>query len=529
MRNVFLYLIMICSVTILSQNSIQVSMSGSVIPANGTVFVTTAANTTVSTSFDITNTSGSTFSYTVKRFDKHMFTDTFSFASAKFSFMGNNYPVGTFTAGPLILGPGQNAGPANLLIATLDETNNNPGKTEIRYTFLNTGVPNDTFQFVLKYNYANLDWQAKPTFSGAQRQNAVAFTIANKAYIGTGNDGANKNDFWNFDPISNTWTQMASFPGTARENAVGFAIGTDGFIGTGNDGGLKNDFWKYNSTTNTWTQVANFAGTARENAVGFAIGTDGYIGTGNDGSLKNDFWKYNSITNTWLQVASFPGTPRENAVSFVVVSTGFIGTGNDGGLKNDFWQYHPLVNTWIQKASFAGSARQGAAGVGNVIGNIAFVGTGNDGSNRNDIWEYDISANLWDKKLDYAGTARSSSASFLIGNSAFFGTGNDGSSKNDFWECRPSPTTIGIHEYQDKANKVKVEAFPNPSSGIFKVKVDSRESIKLEVYDINGKKLNYSYTFNNERNIDLSKENKGSYMIKFQIGEQEITKWIFVN
>src|SRR5687768_11906654 len=76
-----------------------------------------------------------------------------------------------------------------------------------------------------------------------------------------------------------TWTQMANFGGTARWRAVGFSIGTKGYIGTGNDGVDKNDFWEWDQATNVWTQKANFTGTARSGAVGFSIGTKGYIGT----------------------------------------------------------------------------------------------------------------------------------------------------------------------------------------------------------------------------------------------------------
>ncbi len=522
MKNFLIWFSLLISFNALTQNSIQVAFNSSVIPANGTIFALTNANATTTANFDIKNISGNTYSYYVKRYDVFLFIDTFSQASAKFSFMGINYSASTYSAGPLTLSPGQNAGPANLLVAMLDEADVFSGKSEVKYTISNSTLPNDTLQFTLKYNFANLNWVSKPTFNGAQRQNAVGFSIGSKGFVGTGNDGASKNDFWYFDAVLNSWTQVANFPGTARQNAVGFSIGNDGYVGTGNDGGLKNDFWRYNSATNTWSQVANFPGTARQNAVGFSIGTDGYVGTGNDGGLKNDFWRYNSATNTWSQVANFAGTARENAVGFSMSSCGYIGTGNDGGLKNDFWQYYPPGNVWIQKASFAGSARQGATGVGS--GNVAFLGTGNDGTNKNDIWEYDVTADLWDKKLNFTGTARSSSTSFLIGNSAYFGTGNDGTNKNDFWECKPSPAIIGIEKYYLNSNRVKIEVYPNPSFGIFNVKVDTYELIKLEVYDLKGRKLNYSYTFNNNCIIDLGSEPKGNYILKIYFGKQEYSQ-----
>ena len=50
-----------------------------------------------------------------------------------------------------------------------------------------------------------------------------------------------------------------------RYGAVGFSIGSKGFIGTGVDffGNYYNDFWEYNPATNTWTQKANFGGISR--------------------------------------------------------------------------------------------------------------------------------------------------------------------------------------------------------------------------------------------------------------------------
>src|SRR5258705_11976593 len=58
------------------------------------------------------------------------------------------------------------------------------------------------------------------------RFGAVSFSIGNKGYVGTGSDGEDRKDFWEFDPIANTWTQKADFGGDARSYAVGFSIGS---------------------------------------------------------------------------------------------------------------------------------------------------------------------------------------------------------------------------------------------------------------------------------------------------------------
>src|SRR5438552_2068704 len=105
-----------------------------------------------------------------------------------------------------------------------------------------------------------------------------------------------------------TWTQKADFGGAARSGAVGFSIGGKGYIGTGYDGSDTKDFWEYDPATNAWTQKADFGGIARENAVGFSIGSKGYIGTGaNFDAAPTDFWEYDPATNAWTQKADFGG------------------------------------------------------------------------------------------------------------------------------------------------------------------------------------------------------------------------------
>src|SRR5687768_15100294 len=76
----------------------------------------------------------------------------------------------------------------------------------------------------------------------------------------------------------NTWTQKANFGGTARWGAAGFAIGTKGYIGTGYDNTLRNDFWEWDQVTDTWSQKANYGGGNLFEAVGFSVGNKGYIG-----------------------------------------------------------------------------------------------------------------------------------------------------------------------------------------------------------------------------------------------------------
>jgi N-acetylneuraminic acid mutarotase len=71
---------------------------------------------------------------------------------------------------------------------------------------------------------------------GLPRSSAVAFSIGQKAYVGTGFDGSHiLGDFYELDAGENTWTKM-DFPGGCRYEAVAFSIGNLGYLGTGFDG-----------------------------------------------------------------------------------------------------------------------------------------------------------------------------------------------------------------------------------------------------------------------------------------------------
>jgi N-acetylneuraminic acid mutarotase len=126
---------------------------------------------------------------------------------------------------------------------------------------------------------------------------------------------------------------------------VGFSIGNKGYVGTGlSQIFAKNDFWEYDPATDTWTQKADYGGEAVFFAVGFAINGKGYIGEGqSDGNIYYGFWEYDPILDTWTQVADFPGKPRAGAVAFSIGDQGYLGTGGRSfrPVLRDFWEFTP--------------------------------------------------------------------------------------------------------------------------------------------------------------------------------------------
>ena len=246
-------------------------------------------------------------------------------------------------------------------------------------------------------------WTQKADFAGGIRSGAVGFSIGSKGYIGTGYGRLDyQQDFWEYDPVSNSWTQKSDFAGGIRHGAVGFSIGNKGYIGTGTttnstlDG--KNDFWEYDPVSNSWTQKANCTDRSVRkdvgytNAVGFSIGNKGYVGTGADntnGTQRAWFSEYDPVSNSWTSKADYGGGITAFSVGFSIGNKGYIGIGSGtGNGSRSFWEYDPDTNTWTRKADFAGSVRRGE--VGFSIGNKGYVGTGIDWSSNyyQDFWEF---------------------------------------------------------------------------------------------------------------------------------------------
>ncbi|MEP6795190.1 MAG: hypothetical protein ABJB16_12745 [Saprospiraceae bacterium] len=88
-------------------------------------------------------------------------------------------------------------------------------------------------------------WTAMTTFPGGARQDGTGFTIGFNGYVTSGEGSNYFNDVWKYDYIGNTWTQMQDLGATARSRAVSFVVNGEAFIGTGYDGAAKQDFAGY--------------------------------------------------------------------------------------------------------------------------------------------------------------------------------------------------------------------------------------------------------------------------------------------
>ena len=248
-----------------------------------------------------------------------------------------------------------------------------------------------------KYIHEQDKWLELQKFPGTPRISAVAFSIGNKAYAGTGlvgveNTKEGTNDFWEYDPAGKNWSQKANLPGGTRYGAVGFSINGKGYIALGASQGyvsLKtnqttnyNDLWEYNPVTNKWSKKADLPEDGRADASVFIISNEAYIVLGQGNELfpvKKTSWKYSPEKNEWKQFAEFPGAPRIGAVAFSCKDKGYALGGTNGALKKfeDFWEYNAVKNKWLEKEHLPFGTL--AYGFSFVFDSAAYVCTGKIG------------------------------------------------------------------------------------------------------------------------------------------------------
>lgn len=370
-------------------------------------------------------------------------------------------------------------------------------------------------------------WEKKAAFEGNKRARGVGFAIGNRGYIGLGEDTADvmHNDFWEYDPGTDSWMQKATLPAVGRRDAVGFAIGNKGYVGTGIDaaesflGNNLNDWWEYNPVTNAWTQRQTCPLGSSWGGVYFATGFSangmGYVLCGKLGNSNytSQLWQFNPSSNSWLQKSSFPGGTRYSMSAFTVNGRCFAGLGTDENiLQNDWWEYIPSSNTWVQKSGFPGTGRFAAMGF--AIGSKGYIVGGADGGYKDELWQYDVVSDSWWVKAPFD-SPRRSVAGFVIDNAAYVGTGSGFSGKRrDFWQYEQYIT--GEEEIEIASAKI----YPNPVVSNFTIAAASSvqmfpENSLLSVIAADGKiVLQSDVSLQREITFDASGFAAGSYIVQ---------------
>jgi hypothetical protein len=192
------------------------------------------------------------------------------------------------------------------------------------FSFQPSQSTSTSLTFTLPAEVSGGEFEVKVTTGGREISSAFLFTIK--------------------DP----WSRKANLGGGARYGGFGFAIGNLGYIGGGfnNSGFLKNDFYAYDPQTNTWTRKADIPVNG-EGVASFSTDTHGYV------LYQKELWQYDPQTNKWSSKAEYPGNAIRNLSAIVSGDKAYVGGGVNfsGTLQTEQFSYNLATDEWISSGS----------------------------------------------------------------------------------------------------------------------------------------------------------------------------------
>ena len=385
--------------------------------------------------------------------------------------------------------------------------------------------------FCLSFNLSadKFVWNAKTGYPGVGRHRASGIGIGSKVYYGLGHVSSGVvnigfQDWWEYDPATNSWTQKANYPHESH-GAVGFSIGSKGYMGSGDSEsiGANNNFYEYDPILNTWTAKTPCP-LSDDGQVSFVINGLGYIGLGYGGA---GLYSYNPVTNTWtLATNAIPGSWW--GAAFVLDNKAYYVP----CFSNTLYQYDPISGLVTTKAPFIGIGRIAAAGFSvRGKGYIGLGTTGFDGPyDLKDFYFYDPILNVWDTiPKSFPGARRHFVPCVTIGDNVYFGTGTNGTNLADFWAYEWK-ISVGINEYNKETD---ISIFPNPTTDFISINLTEEVkniSPKIQIFTGDGKEV-LSQKINEAKNtFEVSNFAKGIYYISLSDETKLIsTKKIIIN
>ncbi len=349
------------------------------------------------------------------------------------------------------------------------------------------------------------------------------FALDGKGYLVTGTDqnGIIRDDFYEYDPVTDQFTQLDDFPGGARGFAIGDTWNGKAYFGFGNGvSGRLGDLWEFDPTTKSWTELASCPCAPRIHPAFIAHNDKVFVGLGGSTSGDlSDWWIYDIPTDTWTIGASFPSLRRHHPYQFAIGDDVYVGFGHGGALIfNTWYKYDMMSDTWTQMASLPAEGR--------VAGQqFSFEGKGyilsGEGEDHNameegEFWSYDPVADSWEQLPSHPSTSRWAPASFVIDSEVYIFNGI-------VYGFGPAESVIEAYKYDmsgeiSSADDIETNEglliHPNPASDylIIENSDDLNPIEQVTLYDLQGKRLkDFQLEANNQ--IDISGIESGVYLL----------------
>jgi len=208
-----------------------------------------------------------------------------------------------------------------------------------------------------EYNPSTDTWTQIPDFIGVKRREAVAFAIGNTIYVGTGTSekgDVDHNDFYKYS--DGQWSSIAGLTGQKRRSSTAVTLEGKGYLisGFNRSGTNIDDFWCYDPASDSWSQLDKLTddetgvedgSIARYNAVAFVVDSKIYLATGvnRSGNSLSTCYEWNPTSKIWTEKTSLEASARNGASAFVLNNAGYVLCGNYSYPFDDLWMFEPYV------------------------------------------------------------------------------------------------------------------------------------------------------------------------------------------
>lgn len=313
------------------------------------------------------------------------------------------------------------------------------------------------------------EWTQQADMPGPGRHHPVNFVLDGYGYAATGTttSAGTSDDFYRYDPTSNSWEILPDFPGPDRSYAYGGAYNGKGYLGFGIAGIYLNDLWEYDPEDGAWTQLASLPGAGRTHPA-FIITPNGkiYMGTGQGaGGNLRDWWEYDIASNQWTRRADLPGPTRHHPFYFNIGNVPYVCFGHGALIYNDVYRFDPVGLTWTQMDNLPAEGR--VAGQQFSYGGKGYVlsgqGDDHDYLPTGEFWEYDSTDDSWLQLTPHPGSGRWAPGSFVIGDVVYVMAGTSTvRQEHDLWSFNMAdPAAIPAQSL----SQLSLMLYPNPVMG----------------------------------------------------------------
>ena len=359
------------------------------------------------------------------------------------------------------------------------------------------------------------DWVQVTSLPNAfnETHHSFAFSFDDMGYIVAGNsDSGVRDDFYQYNPVTDSWTELTPFPGEARGFAIGDTWDGKAYFGFGNDGTSRlNDLWVFDPSNMSWTELASCPCAERTHPAMIAHNGKVFVGLGGGGSLGNlkDWWEYDIASNTWSQKDDLPSLGRHHPYQFGIGDYVYTGFGHGDGIFNDWFRYDIAGETWTQVATLPAEGR--VAGTQFSYDGLGYVlsGDGDDHGSMNtgEFWAYDPVTDTWDELPSHPEGSRWAPASFIINGEVYIINGTSFSQYvTQIYKFDLNPV-LSTHELTNSSIRI----YPNPAIDIINIDVPKNLNYEANLHDLNGRLIS---SMTNKSVIEIQNVPHGIYLIE---------------